>query len=177
MATAADQPEGAAGRTPADPARLFAVLADHEVDFLVAGGVAVYVHGYPRLTQDLDIVPAPGIRNLRKLAAALRELGARALDSRGRARRLDLSDPAGLAVGDYFLVTDAGALDLVNGERPNLKRYRRLKERAIGAEIGGVAVRVIGKDDLISMKRVAGREKDLRDIAALTALEREERSR
>jgi len=39
---------------------------------------------------------------------------------------------------------------------------------------------VVGKDDLLRMKREAGREQDLADIAALTDLERlaqEERER
>jgi hypothetical protein len=163
---------GAGPREPADPAAIFAALAVHEVDYLVVGGVAVLVHGYPRLTLDLDILPSPDVANLRRLAAALAELRAVGRDADGGEVPLNASHPEGLAVGDLFLETTAGALDLVNGERPDLKRYRRLKSRAIVAEIAGLAVQVIGKADLISMKREAGREKDLRDIAALTAGER-----
>jgi hypothetical protein len=36
----------------------------------------------------------------------------------------------------------------------------------------GTPFKVIGRDDLIAMKEEAGREKDLADIAALTAIER-----
>jgi hypothetical protein len=160
------------GRPAADLERILATLAGHEVDFIVVGGVAAVAHGVPRLTLDVDIVPAPGKANLGLLAAALTELRARAYDDRRRELPLDLSHPEGLALGNYFLLTDAGGLDLLNGPRPDLKRYRRLASRAISVRIAGFDVKVIGRDDLIAMKREAGRDKDLRDIAALTAAER-----
>lgn len=160
------------GRPAADPEVILGVLARHDVDFLVVGGVAVVVHGYPRLTQDVDILAAPDAANMRRLATALAELNARSVDDRNRELPLDLSHPEGLALGDFFLVTDAGGLDLVNGPRPDLKRWRRLDAAAVEVDLGGLAIRVVGKDDLIAMKREAGRGKDLRDIAALTAAER-----
>jgi hypothetical protein len=160
------------GRPAADLERILATLADHEVDFLVIGGVAAVAHGVPRLTLDVDIIPAPDASNLRRLAAALTELRARAYDDRRRELPLDLSHPEELALGNYFLLTDAGGLDLVNGPRPDLKRFKRLASRAIMVRIAGSQVKIIGRDDLIAMKREAGRDKDLRDIAALTEAER-----
>jgi hypothetical protein len=38
---------------------LLVALAAEETQYVVVGGVAVGVHGYVRMTQDLDIVPAP----------------------------------------------------------------------------------------------------------------------
>ena len=109
---------------------------------------------------------------MRRLAAALAEMNATAVDERGRSLPLDLSRPECLALGNYFLTTAWGPLDLVNGARPDLKRYRRLEAGAIEIELGGTPLMFIGFDDLIAMKREAGRKKDLRDIAALSALER-----
>lgn len=44
------------------------------------------------------------------------------------------------------------------------------------AELGdGLSVRIAGIDDLVAMKRAAGRPQDLRDIATLTHIERERR--
>jgi hypothetical protein len=160
------------GRPSADPSRIFAVLAAHEVEFLVAGGIAVYAHGYPRITLDVDVIPSPDAANLRRLANALRELDAHAVGARREKLALDLSHPESLAVGNYFLTTDAGALDLFNGPRPDLHGYRALDANAVEASVGNLTVRVVGKDDLIDMKREAGRDKDLRDIAALTEVER-----
>ena len=85
---------------------------------------------------------------------------------------MDLSHPESLALGNYFLETKFGALDLFNGPHPNLKRYRRLEADALEVVADGLQIKVISKDDLIAMKREAGRPKDLRDIAALTEVER-----
>ena len=116
---------------------LLPTLARHEVEFFVIGGLAVIIHGNPRATFDVDILPSPDAANMRRLAAALADLDARATDDRSRELPLDLSHPEGLALGNYFLITRAGALDLVNGPRPDLKRYRTLAGRAIEVEIAG----------------------------------------
>lgn len=160
------------GRPAADPDFLLETLTDHAVEFLVVGGVAVVAHGHPRLTFDLDILPNPSADNMRKLAGALTELKAVAFDDRGRELPLDLTYPEGLALGNYFLKTDGGALDLFNGSRPDLKRYRVLEGRSIEISRKDTKFRVIGRADLLAMKEEAGREKDLADIAALTEVER-----
>ena len=168
----ADAPVDELGRPLADHEGLLEVLAGHGVEFLVAGGLAVILHGYLRLTVDLDVVPCPAEPNMQRLAAALSDLDASAVDAGGGRLPLDLSHPVSLAVGNYFLVTRLGALDLLNGPRPDLKRYRRLEADAVEVEFGGDEVKVVSKSDLIAMKREAGRPKDLRDIAALTEVER-----
>jgi hypothetical protein len=160
------------GRHQADHEEIIRILVEGGVDFLLAGGMAVQAHGYPRYTFDVDIIPRPDSRNLERLASVLREIGATAVDDRGNRLPLDLSHAESLAVGNYFLDTRLGAVDLFNGPRPDLKRYRRLDEAATEATLGELSVRIVGKDDLIAMKREAGRDKDLRDIAALTEAER-----
>jgi hypothetical protein len=160
------------GRKPADPRPMLAALSEHSVAFLLAGGLAVIAHGYPRNTFDLDIIPSPDAGNMTRLAAALRSLGAVAIGARRERLPLQLDHPEGLAVGNYFLETEYGALDLFNGPRPDLKRYRRLEASAEVRNIAGHQIKVISKADLIAMKREAGRPKDLRDIAALTEVER-----
>jgi hypothetical protein len=166
------EPTDQLGRRIADAEAIVRVLVGAGVEFLLAGGMAVQAHGYLRLTLDVDIIPSPDQANMGRLAAALRELDAAAVDDRGNRLPLDVSHAESLALGNYFLDTRHGALDLFNGPRPDLKRYRRLDERAIAASIGELAVRVVSKDDLLAMKREAGRPKDLEDIAALTEAER-----
>ena len=162
----------ALGRRPADQERLLGALVSHGVRFLVIGGIAVFIHGYARLTRDVDILPDPSADNMRRLAGALADLSAEAVGTGGVRLPLDLSHPESLALGNYFLETKYGALDLVSGARPDLKRYRRLESAAVAVPLGGFEIEVISKEDLIEMKRRAGRPKDLRDIAALTETER-----
>jgi hypothetical protein len=151
---------------------MLAALDKHGVDFLLVGGLAVIARGYSRLTLDLDILPSPAARNMARLADALKELDAVAVGAKEERLPLDLRHPESLAVGNYFLETNHGALDLVNGPRPDIKRYTKLERNASVLTVSGHEIKVISKDDLIAMKREAGRPKDLSDIAALTEVER-----
>lgn len=159
-------------RRPADQEAVLGVLIEHAVHFVVLGGIAVYVHGFARLTRDVEIRPDPSAPNMARLAAALADLEAQAVGTGGARLALDLSRPESLALGHHFLDTRLGALDLVNGPRPDLKAYRGLAARAIAVPLGSGTIDVISKDDLLRMKREAGRPQDLRDIAALTEVER-----
>ena len=76
---------------------LLRALADAGVEFAVAGGFAVVLHGVPRMTFDLDIVVDLGADNLSRLVAALRSEGFRPrlpvalseLEDRREAARMD----------------------------------------------------------------------------------------
>ncbi|HLF44750.1 MAG TPA: hypothetical protein VJA46_14660, partial [Acidimicrobiia bacterium] len=60
-----------------DPVAALRVLVEHQVEFLLVGGVAARLRGAPMLTQDVDITPSTDRDNLERLAAALKELDAR----------------------------------------------------------------------------------------------------
>ncbi|MGI8517900.1 MAG: hypothetical protein ACR2ME_06115, partial [Acidimicrobiia bacterium] len=62
---------------PLDPECIFRVLAEHEVDYVLVGGLAAVIHGSPAMTNDADIVPRKERANLARLARALRSLDAR----------------------------------------------------------------------------------------------------
>jgi predicted nucleotidyltransferase len=151
-------------RSTLRPLELLRVLRDHEVHFLVIGGVAVAAHGYVRGTKDVDIVPEPSRANLERLVAALTALDAcpeiRDFRPEGMPVQLDLD---GLAQGgNWALETRHGRLDLmqsVEGARP----YETLRDAAIVRD--GIAY--VGLDDLIAMKHAAGRDLDHVDIRAL----------
>ena len=57
-----------------DPLETFRVLRRHDVPFAVIGGHAVAVHGFPRATEDCDVVFARGPDSEQRLFAALQDL-------------------------------------------------------------------------------------------------------
>src|SRR5262245_2686754 len=60
-----------------DPERLIKALARRRVRYVLIGAVAARLQGFPRMTADTDITPARDEGNLRRLAAALRDLKAK----------------------------------------------------------------------------------------------------
>lgn len=155
-----------------DPARVFAALDRHGVDYLTIGAFAVIAHGYVRATADIDLIARQDRDNLERLAAVFTELGARlrGVDAHLDAHLLetDPPDPEVLASGASFtLDTDAGPVDYLN-DVPRAGEYADLRSRAVQTTAAGVTVRVVGLDDLIRMKRASGRPQDLRDIANLS---------
>ena len=82
-------------------------------------------------------------------------------------------DAHALRAGDVFtLVTRFGDLDLLAHPDPGLD-YAALKRNAISATVLGVPVAAAGLDDLIAMKRAAGRPKDRVEVEILGALREE----
>jgi predicted nucleotidyltransferase len=152
-----------------DPARVFATLDRHGVDYVTIGAFAVIAHGYVRATADIDLVARQDRDNLERLAAALGELHARRRGVDADLLGIDPTDPDTLANGASFtLDTDAGPVNYLN-DVPGAGDYEGLRARAVEATAGGVVVRVVGLDDLIRLKRASGRPQDLRDIANLVA--------
>jgi len=155
---------------PLDLSSLLQALAHHSVDYVVIGGVAVQVHGHRRTTMDLDLVPDPAPDNLLRLSAVLKELEARPRYTPAGEVEVAAADLERLALAAVVppLSTRHGQLHILpqpKGSRP----FGALKEAALVVEIDGVEIAIASLDDLIRMKRAAGRPADLDDIAALTA--------
>ena len=157
---------------PFDLGRLLRLLAAHDVDFVIVGGLAAIAHGVRRMTLDLDIVPSPDAANFRRLAEAVAEL--KVADEAvvdGEFQQLDPRDDVDLARSrNVTLRTAAGQLDVLNRAR-DAPPYRDLSARAVRLPIAGVEVLVAGLDDLIAMKLATARPKDLQDVADVTAHE------
>jgi len=155
-----------------DAAAIFATLDRHEVAYVVIGGMAAAMWGsdLPRTT-DADITPAKDGENLRRLAAALDELGARLrVDGvpSGVAAPLDAETLASRSV--LTLVTDYGPLDL-SFVPEGTAGYEDLASRASRLTVGHHAgVPVADLADVIASKEAAGRAKDLRQLPSLRRL-------
>jgi predicted nucleotidyltransferase len=152
------------------PTFILGLLTAHGVDFVVIGGVAAILHGSARNTQDLDICFARDEANLTVLGRALIELEARL---RRVADDVPFVPDAGTLrrVQTLTMTTVAGEFDILaspDGSPP----YNRLRRNAERYDLGAFAVLVASIDDLIAMKRAAGREKDIADIGELQAIAR-----
>lgn len=152
---------------PLDPERIFAMLDAHRVEYVVIGGLAVQVHGHVRMTNDLDLIPAPTPRNLERLATALTELDARVLNP--SSERLKIAQMPPRATPWQFS-TPHGDIDVLH-DAPGAAPFSQLRERALVIAVGDRPIPIAGRDDLIRMKRARGRPVDLADIAALTEAE------
>jgi predicted nucleotidyltransferase len=148
-------------------------LADGGVDFVVIGGVAVYFQGYARFTKDLDIVYATNTANLERLGHVLVELGARL---RGVRDDVPFVPDARTLKRTSILTLDTplGSIDLLV-DPAGADRYEAMRERADVVELDGIEFRIVAVEDLLSMKRAAGRPQDVADIDALLTAQRVER--
>jgi hypothetical protein len=143
-------------------------LAQARVDFVVVGGVAVVVQGYGRTTTNLDIAYAADPRNLSRLGGVLVALHARI---RGDATGFVPDQRTLTRRGLLTLDTDDGWLGLLAAP-PGAPPYTTLSGGADRIDLGGIVVAIAAVDDLLAMKRAAGRLEDLADIEALEVVQR-----
>jgi len=133
------------------------VLARHDVNFIIVGGVAAVLNGAPIATFDLDIVHARDDENIQRLMAALVELDAQYRDPAGRVLRPEPRSLGG--TGHHLLATTCGPLDVL-GAIGRDEGYDDLVRNGRVLTIGGHAVRVLDLPALIRTKEAAGRDKD-----------------
>jgi hypothetical protein len=147
------------------PTVLLRMLAQAEIDFVVIGGVAVVVQANPRFTRDLDICYATDTANLERLGKLLVSLEARL---RGVDEDVAFVPDARTLRRTRMLTlgTREGNLDLLV-DPPGSPRYAALRRRADVIELDGTSVRIASLEDLLQMKRSAGRAQDQIDIEAL----------
>ena len=153
---------------------VLAALAAADVRFVVVGGVAVVLHGHPRMTADLDLVVDLATDSASRAIAALVDLGMAPrlpVDPQAFADpdvRRTWIDERGLVV---FTMLDPGdpLLEVDLFARPPLP-FEELWSDALVVQIEDLPVHVASIDHLIAMKKAVGRPQDLADVAALEAL-------
>jgi hypothetical protein len=150
---------------PLDAERIFATLDAHKVEYIVIGGIAVQVYGHVRMTNDIDLIPSPTPQNLERLAAALKDLEARILNPGSKHLKIDAQMLPRATL--WQLATRHGDIDVLH-DAPGAAPFIQLRERALLITLSDRAIPIASRDDLIKMKRAAGRPIDLADIAALT---------
>jgi hypothetical protein len=142
-------------------------LVDGGVDFVVVGGVAVVLQAMPRFTKDLDICYSTAQDNLDALANVLVGLTARL---RGIPETVPFVPDARTLRQTQILclTTPAGDIDLL-ANPDGAPDYEALRERASVMELSSRSVRIASIEDMLAMKRAAGRPQDLIDVESLEA--------
>jgi hypothetical protein len=153
---------------------IFRALELSAVRYVVVGGVAVALHGYLRATKDLDLVIDLTPDHASK---AMTVLTASGLEPRVPVRALDFADPEKRRVWIeeknmlvFQMIDPHDARRSVDLFVQNPIPFEELWARSTLLRIDDVIVHVAAIDDLITMKRQAGRPQDLADIEELTRL-------
>jgi hypothetical protein len=127
------------------------------VEYLIVGGYAVGLHGYPRATGDMDIWIAVDASNAKKVAKVIREFGM----------------PDELVTEALFLEKDKVIrmgvppvrIEVITGASG--VNFSECYSRRVVVEIDGVQVNFICLEDLKANKKASARHKDLEDLEHL----------
>jgi hypothetical protein len=157
---------------------LLVKLQQAAVDFVLVGGLAVQLHGYMRMTYDVDLVLAMNDENLVKFIDVAKGQGLAPvipvpIDSLKNAALIDQwhREKGMLAFALREPSVAGSVIDVL--VRPDVS-FERLSADATEAEFMGKRIRIASIDHLLEMKRIASRPKDLLDIAALEKIKRGE---
>ena len=139
------------------------VFDDNQIDYALCGGLAVAIHGHIRFTQDIDLIILP--EDLEKAKDVLKITGYNLpsgiipfKQKDGTSREiLRLSKAMGKDLYTLDLMLCTGSLEDI------------WKDREV-IETENQEFKVVSKSGLITMKREAGRNKDLLDIEELEKL-------
>ena len=135
-------------------------LLKEGVDFMLVGGYAVALYGWPRTTFDIDFWIMANPENAKAVMRAVRAFGAPLMGL----TEADFHKP-----GMVFQIgTEPQRIDIISAA--DGLDYADASHRAVRMIVDGLEIKVISIDDLIINKRASGRPKDIADALALEKL-------
>jgi predicted nucleotidyltransferase len=139
---------------------LLKLLNDRAVDYVIIGAQALPVHGYTRITLDLDVFIRPTEANAAKVLDALRVFGYDVTDVTVQ----DLLNTK-LLIRQYVIETDI---------HPSVLgvSFEDVWQHRVAAKHGGTPAFFASLEDLIRMKEAANRPKDQEDLRVLREIQR-----
>ena len=156
--------------------KVFKALNKAKVKYVVAGGVAVVLHGYMRATADLDLIVFLEEENLRKFYEALKTVN---YLPKVPVTQDQFSDPKkrenwkktkGMIV--FSFVYKDPPFQLIDMFVDEPIPFGELYKKKKNIKVEGVIIPLIGIDHLLKLKKKAGRDKDLNDIEQLNEIKR-----
>ena len=129
----------------------------YQLEYLVIGGFAVSIHGYPRTTKDLDICINNTEENAKKVLAILNDFGFGSLNFKMEDfLKKDMIAQLGYPPIRIDILNDLNGVDF---------DYAFKNKRIVN--MNGIPTNFIGYNELIINKENAGRDQDLLDIKKL----------
>lgn len=160
---------------------IFKKLNKKGIKYLVAGGVAVNLHGYVRATADLDIMLLLEEKNVCRYISLIEKLGFKPRmpvslkDLLSKSKRRKWINKKGMKVFSVY-----NPKNLMEGMDILIKEYVKFnaayKRRKV-VNIAGTRIPLISIEDLIKLKKCANRGRDLIDIAALKEIKHEQKNK
>jgi predicted nucleotidyltransferase len=150
---------------------IFQQLNGRNVRYVVVGGLATVLHGFPRLTADVDLVIDLEPEEARRAVQALVDLGLRPrapvepMQFADRETRESWLREKGMRVFSFF--DSKNPLRVVDLFAQEPIPFEQLWARAEVLKVGQASARVAALEDLIALKRLAGRPQDLIDVDVL----------
>lgn len=154
--------------------RIFRALNRARVKYMVVGGVAVNLYGFVRFTGDIDVLVALDVKNLEKFSQVMKSLdytqrlpvNVHELGDRKKVRQW--MKEKGLKAYTFMSPFKPPLdLDILVGESFIFEKFFKKKKMM---RSWGIRLPVVAFDDLVRMKRRAGRGKDLLDLESLLEL-------
>ncbi len=152
--------------------RVLRAFYENNVKYLIAGGIALNLHGVPRATFDLDIIISWEKDNVEKIEKALKDLNFKSIVPLELHELIDAKKRKEIARKKHMF-----ALNFYNEEDPLeeidiLIRFYdnnmdQLFERKKIVRIDDFEIYLISLDDLIKLKKKSRRHKDREDIKNL----------
>ena len=142
---------------PADFKEFLSLLNTHRVDYLLVGGYAVVLHGYPRSTGDIDLWIRTSRGNAERVLRACRDFG---FDVPNLRLALFTEPKRMTRMGIPPLRIEI--LNSVSG-----LRFQDAWKRRVITLMDGLEVPAISLADLRTNKQAAGRAKDIADLENL----------
>jgi hypothetical protein len=136
---------------------LLSEFENTKVEYLLVGGQAVAIHGFPRFTKDADLWVRDERGNLDRARTALESFGAPV----SVITQLESAEPLDV----LWMGLPPARIDLMKGVPDG--DFERAWATRETLKIRGVTVFVVSRDELIRLKRASGRPQDLVDAENL----------
>jgi len=136
------------------------LLESHKVEFVVVGGYAVGVHGFPRNTGNLDVFVAISRENADRLIGAFKEFGFASLNLK----------PEDFLEAD--MVVEIGREPIKTQVLTGIDgiSFDRCRNDRILVDVSGTQIPFVGFDSLLANKAASPRSKDRIDLEELTPI-------